>query len=258
MKKIIEKSFNQLKSNFLELILITIMTGVITLGLNGASAFSENILTVNLINIVSVIISVITVKVYLKIASGADRKNIFEGILKNIVLDIFKVIGIGLIVAIIVAVPSMAGILVLVTGLFMGEHLTLSLIFFILCIVFIICFVCLYLAFVQYTILDEELEDLSYMKRISLGIKLTKGNKFMLIKYYAISLLLMILGVMTLFVGFLVITPLINLMLVNIYVNSRDKYLYEKLECDNLDIQINNNVYEQSESNYFDSNIDIH
>lgn len=233
-----EKSLNQLKNNGLSIIGFNAVLVLLPLiiSLSGIFMDYEVSLLLSLISsAVQLVLTIGFIKYIIRITSY-DEKNSFNGLFSNFFMDLMAII----------AYYFMVGILVLITMVpiaiafnFWALTLDERTLFFVMILgyigllifaIIISMIIGLFVTFIPYTILDETLNEISMGKRFAMGLKLSKGNKLRIIGCYLLVTLVNIVGAMCLFVGLIITIPIGQLLIANLYVDVRDKYLYGNID----------------------------
>lgn len=236
----VSKIGNQLKNNIGGIILLTFISWIIELGVGilalVLSVFSQGMSSI-LLCVVSLIILTINKKYFLRVVS-TNGKAQFKDILKDIHLSSIKLFCANLLMTFVVTIPTIIGIvativIVTVSGIVnsikaSGVNTIHPIIIIVLIgLILINCIILnIFFAFIPYAIIDEKLDDLSYIKRMLLALKMAKAYRFKLLGCLFSSILVIFGGTVAFIVGLSVVPSIIELMFLNVYTEARDKHLY--------------------------------
>ena len=252
----IEKSWNQLKDNFIGIMGFNAFMFGISLILSIFSIFIDDgvyVVLSLLSNIATILISIFFLKYIIRVVSIRGKASI-KDLTSNMFADILRMLCVCFIMGLIIYVPVIIVSIIIVgstmTPIFLDGNITtvswssIGLIIFMYIFIFIVS---IFMTFVQYAVLDESLEDLSFGQRFILALKLTKGYKLKLIGTHILIVLVNMLGLLCFFIGLLITIPLSQLFIANVYVEARDRYLYGNI----------NNNYNNDDYNYNNESIDF-
>lgn len=233
-----EKSLNQLKNNTLSIIGFNAIVVLLPFILSLLSVFVDDEVgsLLYLIHpVVQLVLTIGFIKYIIRIVSHDEKKS-FNGLFSNFFINLIAMIAYYFVFVTVVAIIIMPIFLVYsfwISTLDIGSAI-FSTIFGFIGIVFIAMIVGmiigLFVTFIPYAILDETLNEMSIGKRFAMGFKLAKGCKLRIIGCYLLVALLNTIGAMCLFVGLIITMPIGQLLMANLYIDVRDKYLYGNID----------------------------
>lgn len=231
---IFNKSWQQFKGNAFGLAVITFLYMLVIMG----SSMILNIFIPIIGSFLSMLVTIASMCVYIRlliqVANGNQNISI-EDSLQNLLkpscnlllLNILKSIIIFLIAVPIVFISTGSIFISVFEGIVDLSNI-ISIFISVFGIIFMILMVGiiieLLVAFITYMIVDKEFENKSFKYVFFEGIKMMKGHRIKFVLIQIINVLLCILGLICFGIGVLFAIPLGNLMLINLYIEAKNKH----------------------------------
>lgn len=231
---IFNKSWQQFKENAFSLAVITFLYMLVVIGSNAVL----NIFIPIIGSFLSMLVIIASMCVYIRLLMQVANKkqaisiedslqNLWKPSCNLLLLNILKSIIIFLISIPIVFVSTGSMFIDVFEGTIDLSNI-ISIFISVFGIIFLIFLVGLImeliLAFVTYMIADKDFNSKSFKYVFLEGIKMMKGYRIKFVLIQIVTILLCILGLICFGVGILFAVPLGNLMLINLYIEAKDKH----------------------------------